>query len=265
LALDATEDAARARVLRGVAEMAAFSSDTTAMRSWAEEALVLSRRIGDERGTAESLFLLGVAVGEGGDWGDACPLLEESVELFRALADEPRVMWGTRALAWANGEFDDLQSARVLYEDALQQARAAGNRLLEGALLGSLAWVTRKEGRIEDTPPLLSESLRIKRDLGDRIETAIGLCGAARTIAAMGRPAEAARLISCYEAMSEEIGGRYLWVTRINDETLPLIHSQLGAADFAEAWDQGRRLTADEAVALALEGLTDGPDVAWHR
>ena len=255
LALDGQHTIARAKALDGLAGMLSFSDDTTAMGARAEEALAIYRRLGDRRGIAESLFSVGVAVGEGGDWANAAPLLDQSLRLFRDLGDEARVMWGTRALAWAHAESGDMRRGRALYEDALRQARAAGNRLVESVLLGSLSWVAVKEGRVQDTPALLKESLRIKRDLGERIETAVGLCHAARTLAAAGRPETATELISCYEALSEEMGGSYPWVTRMNDETLPIIRGQLGAAEFESAWEQGGRLTADKAVTLALEAL----------
>lgn len=45
------------------------------------------------------------------------------------------------------------------------------------------------------------------------------------------------------------------WLTRITDEALSAIRTQLDEAAFAVAWEQGRTLTADEAVALALESL----------
>jgi predicted ATPase len=255
LGAEALPTAARAKALNGAAEMAAFSEDTTAQQAWAEEALAIYRRLGDRRGTAESLFALGVGVGEGGDWLHARQILDDSLRLFRDLGDEQRVLWGTRALAWAHAESGDLEGARPLYEEALRQARAAGNRLGESVLLGSLSWLAVKEGRVEDTSALVTESLRIKRDLGDRIETAIGLCHAARTIAGMGQAAIAARLISCYEAMCEEIGGGYAWVNRMNEETLPIIRAQLDADEFADAWEQGRKLTANAAIGLALDAL----------
>ncbi|MDP9468661.1 MAG: hypothetical protein M3P32_08000 [Chloroflexota bacterium] len=255
LAVDRQPTTARAKALVGLAEMASFGDDTTGMRAWAEEGLAIYRRLGDRRGIAQSLFSLGVAVGEGGDWAHARPLFDESLKIFRDLGDEARVLWGTRALAWAHAEFGDMERGRALYEDALRQARVAGNRLVESVVLGSLSWVAVKEGRVQDSPGLLKESLRIKRDLGDRIETAVGLCHAARTLAGAGRAETAAKLIACFEALSEEIGGSNAWVRRMNEETLPMVRAQLDTADFAIAWEQGSRLTADKALALALDAL----------
>ena len=53
----------------------------------------------------------------------------------------------------------------------------------------------------------------------------------------------------------EEIGARPPWLTRITDQALSAIRTQLDEAAFADAWEQGRTLTADEAVALALDSF----------
>jgi hypothetical protein len=45
------------------------------------------------------------------------------------------------------------------------------------------------------------------------------------------------------------------WLRRGNDEALTLIRAELDEAAFAEAHEQGASLTADDAVALALDEL----------
>jgi hypothetical protein len=58
----------------------------------------------------------------------------------------------------------------------------------------------------------------------------------------------------------DELSSSEDWMERTNEETLSSIRTQLDEAAFAEAWEQGRKLTADEAVALALDSL--GEDAA---
>jgi hypothetical protein len=41
----------------------------------------------------------------------------------------------------------------------------------------------------------------------------------------------------------------------MNEETLAAIRTRLDNAALAEVWEQGRALTADEAVALALDSV----------
>jgi predicted ATPase len=257
---DRRPTAARAKALNGAAELAAVSGDPATMALRAEEALALHRRLGNPRGTAQSLQELGYAVSEEGDWERAQELLQESVRLFRDLGDERYALWTTRTLAWTYAESGDLDRARALYEDDLRRTRVLGSKSLEAALLGSLAWLAVGEGRVQDALPLLKQSLSIRRALGDRIEIAMGLCSAARAIAFFGKVGTAARLISCFEALREEIGGGEVWVARMNEETLTTIRTQLDDEAFGEAWEQGRMLTADDAVALALDALESAID-----
>jgi hypothetical protein len=63
----------------------------------------------------------------------------------------------------------------------------------------------------------------------------------------------AARLLSSSMALHEKIGSRRFWVAQRNEETLATIRTQLDETAYAEAWEEGRRLTVDEAVALAMD------------
>jgi hypothetical protein len=54
----------------------------------------------------------------------------------------------------------------------------------------------------------------------------------------------------------EELGVKVeWWVAQINDETLKLVRPELDDAAFEQAREEGQRLTADEAIALALNAL----------
>ena len=257
LALNPSPTSFRAKALDAAAEMAIFSEDTAAVQAWAEEALAIYRRLGDMPGIANTTASLGVGLGEGGDWERARPYLEESLQIFREIGNEARVMWGTRTLAWASAELGELDRARALYEEALEKARASGNRLFASVVLGSLSWLAIKDGRIEQTPALLKESLRIKGELDDRIETAVGLCHAAQSLALLGRTETAVELISSFETLSEEVGGSWPWVTRMKEEALEIIRPNLDPPEFDRAWQEGRRLTPEKALALALDTLED--------
>jgi predicted ATPase len=255
LGLDPSPTLARARALEAACEMAHFNEDPTAARSFAEEALELHSRLGNQEGIANSMTLLAVELGEAGDWVRARPLLEESVKLFRDLGNPLRVMWGTRTLAWAYAELGDRARARRFYEDALRQARDADNKLFESVVLGSLSSLAINEERVRDSAPLIWESLRIQRDIGDQVELAVGLAHAAETLAAAGRGETAARLISAFQALSEELGGSYPWVTRMNEETLRKLRAQLEPEVLERALKHGSKLTPEKALTLALETL----------
>jgi hypothetical protein len=112
-----------------------------------------------------------------------------------------------------------------------------------------------EEGRIADGLRLLKEAYRLNRELGDAYSTPTIVCRFGRALAAVGQAAPAARVLSSGQSLLAEMGATAPWIATSNEETLTVIHALLDDAAFAEAWEQGRSLTADEAVALALNSL----------
>jgi hypothetical protein len=66
----------------------------------------------------------------------------------------------------------------------------------------------------------------------------------------------AARILSRSKALYEEVGASVApYLAEMNEETITSIRAQVDEAAFAEAWEQGRKLSVDEAVALALDSV----------
>lgn len=258
LAADEAPTGARARALNGAAAMAAMSGDAATARIQAQEALALNRAVGDAGGVVLSQSYLATAAAEEGDWATAQQIAAESVRAFRALGDEHSAMQATWLLAWTCSELGDGERSRALTEENLRRARAMGNARMEARSLGALAMLAVDERRVEDALAMLKDAYRINRDIGDRVWIALDLCRFARALAAAGSAGTAARLLSKGEALREEIGATLeSWAVMEAKlrETLAAVRTQLDEAAFAEAWEQGRSLTVDEAVALALDSL----------
>jgi predicted ATPase len=252
--------AARAKALNGAADMAVSLGDATTATLRAEEGLALHRTLGNAWGTAESGFLLGLAVADEDDFERARELLDESARQFRELGDQQYALAATRMLAWACYRLGDRKRGRALHEDNLRRARALGNEHIEASTLSALAMIAVDEGRVHDAISMLREGHRIDRDLEDPIGIARGLCRVARVLASVERAETAVRLLSSSEALHKELGARIRpWLAQMNEETLTAVRAQLDEAAFAEAWAEGGVLTADEAVALALDSLGEHP------
>jgi hypothetical protein len=104
---------------------------------------------------------------------------------------------------------------------------------------------------------MLAEAYRVNRELGDAYRLPFIVCRVGRALAAAGMAGTATRVLSSGLALLEEVGASENWAANMNEQTLALTHTQLDEAAFAEAWEQGRKLTADEAVALALDSLDE--------
>jgi hypothetical protein len=81
------------------------------------------------------------------------------------------------------------------------------------------------------------------------------LSSLARLAAASGEPERAAPLLGVAEALFEEIGIRMDPNDRMEfDHSLAATRSRLGEEAFTAAWEQGRAMTVEQAIAYALGG-----------
>ena len=247
--------AARGKALNGASRLAVVAGDVSIARQRAEEALALNRRLENELGTADSLWRLSYALAADRDFANAQRLLLECIPLYGDLGEEHAAIEAVRDLAWTYEEIGDPGRARALYEDGLHRARAQGNTRLEARLLGGLAIVAVDEGRVEEARSLLQENFPMYLELDDLRGTGENLCRCAHALAAEGEAVTAAQLLGGSDAVFEGIGARPPWLARMNDQTLAAIREKLEEPAVAEAREQGRALTVDEAVALALGSL----------
>jgi len=247
----------RAKALTGSAHLAneaGASIETQVDR--AEQALALHRELGNAWGIAYGELQVAGAVAERGDLEEAQGLFEESARRLHELGDEHHALQATRALAWTYEELGDRERSKALHRENLARSRASGNRLMEARSLGSLGAVLGDEGRLDESLPLLAEAYRLDRELGDPGEIVLDLYRLACALAAAARPEPAARLLSRGDALQDEVATALPgWGVAMRERALALVREQLHEDALAEAQEQGRALTADEAVELALAEL----------
>ena len=253
---DRRPTAARARALIGATVVTFNLGDLPAARPWAEEALTLHRDLGDDWGTALSLHCLGGQFVEEGDPGRAVPLIEEGLERFRELGDDKYALMAMSNLAWAYAELGERDRARVLHEEALELARELHDERGEAHSLFELATFALEEGRLADASSMLKASLRIFSDRSEPLWIRIDLSFMAAVLAREGRGARAALLLASAHALQDEIGSRsFVWLEERDEQTLATVRALLDEVAFDESWEQGTKLSVDEAVALALGPL----------
>jgi predicted ATPase len=258
LLADERPTAARAKALNSAALIAVGRGDVSRARLWGDEALTLHRQLGDAVGTARSTYILGGVAMEVPDWATARQLFDESLRAFVELEDEQGILSVTDTLALACYKLGDTERAWALAEDNLRRARAAGDEQWEATGLGALGFYAVADGRVCLALPLLVESTRKWRDWGELYwgEVGLNVCGFARAAAIAGNVEVAVQLLSAAASLNEQTGAaEESFVADLNEGTLVIIQSQLDEVAFAEAWEQGRTLTLDDAVALALDSL----------
>ena len=249
----------RARLLEGASDLALDTGEDVAAMLRARQGLELNRELGNEYGVAHCLFIVGLAYTIDGEWSAAHDCLVECIRLFRALGDDRYALMASRRLAWTYEHLQGLEQARALHEENLRVARATGDESIQAESLAVLGQYALEDGRVAEALPMLKEAYDLHRerpDLPDRYQLVLLLCRFARALALERRPTEAARLIACAELLFEELGVVVeSWITELNDKTLELIRPEVDDAALDEAREEGRLLTVDDAVALALDAL----------
>jgi predicted ATPase/class 3 adenylate cyclase len=250
---DGGPTAARAKALIGVAVMALNLGDTDAARLRAEQALAIYRQIDDEWGVAYSTMMMGNAAAEGGDVAGGQPFMAEAVSLFQGIGDRQYALIASTNLAWMTGELGDPEREEQIHLENVRMAQELGNIGLQAEALAQLSFFARDRGDFDDAKAKLREAIALDRRRGNALDVAIHLARLASVLCRAGDPLTAARLLSSSDALTEQVGAEVpWWAARRNTETLELLRSALDDAALDSELEAGRRLTLDEAVALAL-------------
>ena len=236
----------RAKVLHGIANLAAFQSDYSAAHDADAAALALWQQLGDDAGASYSLCVLGQAAMFRGDLAMGRQFLAQGIDAGRAsgalpplalnlmylsqlacdegdlagarLLGEEAVMVGkqsgyARASCQAVAVLGDVAyqagnpaAARELLHEALSGAREIGDRMLMSWALAGLGRIAIDEGDHAGAGSSFDESLKLARDLGDRLGIAQRLEDVARLAALLQRPADALRFAAAAAAGRDSIG-----------------------------------------------------------
>jgi DNA-binding CsgD family transcriptional regulator/tetratricopeptide (TPR) repeat protein len=220
---------------------------------FARQSLALSRHLGDRRGMARALGLMGWVMHWQGDRDAAGPLLEESLALARASDDERTI---ARTLLFLG----DLRLRQGVHERAtalLQESLLLYQRLGDG---WSIAWAlcalgqaARLQGDYERAVAHLQLSLSLYQDLGSKPEIPYPLDALALTAADQGHAERAACLWGAASAVRDSIHALLPpsyeadWAP-----TVEKVRTMLGEEAFAAAWAEGRALTLEQALSFAM-------------
>jgi predicted ATPase/transcriptional regulator with XRE-family HTH domain len=224
-----------------------------------ERSLVLGRGCGDGLYLGATLIKLGdLATYFGGDLDKAARLYEESRAVYWDLADKRGMAHALASLATLAQEQGDCRQAEGLAEEGLQLLRGLGERHLTGWVTAILAEAVLKQGDAVRALELLRQSLVLAQSVGDRGIIAYMLDDLGRVARAQARPERAARLCGAAAALRDADGTAILPQQQsAYDLFLADLRQVLDEDAFALAWERGRAMSVEEAIAYALH---DGAD-----
>jgi predicted ATPase len=248
----------RAQALFAAAALAWAQGAYSDAQGYADESLTLRRELGDTRGIAASLNVLGLLAQEMGDHRAARMFFEESNALCRDLDDTRGIgvtLLNLGETARALGEFS---TARALIEESLHALRAVGDTRYIASALDYLGNVVYEQQDYAAAHRLLAESLALRWMLRDMSGIARTLSGLASVICSFGHDPSfalrAAHLYGAADAVRTAIGAPVPAADRPRYESdLERVRSYLDAAAFEMAWGEGRAMKLEQAIAEAQQ------------
>jgi predicted ATPase/DNA-binding SARP family transcriptional activator len=244
--------------LEGLATLTTSRGDYDAARTLTEQGLAILRELGDRQGIATSLHNLGILASNQGDNHAARTLIEQGLAIRRELGDRRGIAYSLYSLGYITYSQCDFDTARTLFEESLVVYREMGHSYLIHAL-GALGHVEREKGNYARAGALYQESLMLRMKMGDVLNVVQSLEDFAGLAGRQGQSVRAVRLLGASEALCAP-HRRTLPVNASQDKrTVAAAWAALDAAAFAAAWEEGRAMTLEQAVAYAMEPASVSP------
>jgi len=265
LALPAARErtVARARGLSALGNLAYWQREPESVRGPYEEALALSRDLGDRPGEAEASYNLSFAHFIAGDIAGAKGLLEAAADHYRDLGDETNLAFVNTALGLLGYVLGgDRAYYRASVEEALRTFR--GRRQLWGvsqasSMLAALAMAD------HDLPRALGaalEGLDANVVLGHRLGITVCLQAAAMLAIEAGDPDLAARLGGTIERAREDEEGEAPPLTVGLIDPREALTGVLPEERIDALWQEGRGTPLEEALAVTRSWITEAMDAS---
>jgi tetratricopeptide (TPR) repeat protein len=243
------------RFLYGYGRMAWVNGELEKSIPSRQKALALSRELGDRRNEGWSLTHLAISsINQPEEHDAAIVQCQEGLTILREVNDKPGIAQGLNNLGELFRASGDYGRARDLYEECLIVCRETGEIIREAMLYANLGFVAYQEGDYKRARDLAASSMRPMVEIGLKQLVLSGLAELAGSLAKLGEPKKATRLLGASDALMAEMGLDH------QPSDLPEfvkytanIKSQLDEATFDAAYTEGRAMTLEQAVAYALD------------
>ncbi len=225
--------------------------------AFAKQSLALSRQMEDKRGMARALGLMGWINHAQGNRDAASPLLEEGLALARESGDERTIARTLLLLGDLRLRQRAVEQAGLLFHESLDLYQQMDDGWSVAWALSALSEVARLQGNYQQAMGHLQFSLVLYQKLDSRSEIPYPLEALALTAADQGQFRRAAHLWGAASALRDAVHA-HLQPSYEADyaPTLEKVRAALGKDAFAIAWAEGRAMTLDEVLALAIEAAS---------
>jgi predicted ATPase len=245
----ATDPHLRAEALPGAGVLALWLGDVDRGRAVAEELFALAEETGSTRARASGALIAGIATD---DPDEEVQLHTEAARLARELGDSALLAHCANNIGNVELVRGEYERALELFEESLAAGRELGNQDVIARASTNLGFTTLLLGDVHGARPLLREGVNAARELG-QVEGFMYGFASLGVAYARDDPLRAARLIGRADALCEETASDLEPLEgRVRDEAKAELRASLGEDAYAAAYAQGRALSLEDALTLAL-------------
>jgi predicted ATPase/class 3 adenylate cyclase/DNA-binding XRE family transcriptional regulator len=222
-------------------------------RPWVEQALSIARARDDKWNTAKALAVLGLVLIHEQNFDLAESTLKESMGFFQEVNDKWRYAHTVICLALGAYRQAALATALDRAREALMLFREVGDRYFQSAALRHIGNVQIKLGELGRGVAAVQEALMLSRQLDSKFEIAQELWIFGRAAEAYGKMAHAVCFFWASRNILDSIGAWNQVPQTEFESSLAACRTALGESAFATAFEEGRAMTMEQAIAYALE------------
>lgn len=212
-----------------------------------------ARRSGDVTVLGNGLCNLGEVTCEQGDYDRAIALHEQAVSIARN-ADKTWLAERLNGLGRLARRQCDYVRAIAAYTEALQLSREIKDVRGQAIFLSGLGDVALHEHDYARARALLAECLPLQRQFKRTYGILYSIAGLAMITGVNGKPRQAVQLLGAVQAAVQTLDLVRHPADRMEyDRILAAVRAQLDEATFNAAWEEGGKMTLEQAIEYALE------------
>ena len=249
--------AAHGNALVGAGMLAHYQGDDEQAVPLLEEGLAVSRAVGGAVIAAFALYMLGVVAEDRGDYDEAGSRFEEALPMLRDagnLAFAAMTGYHLGVVAFGQG---DHRRATALLEEAVARLRELGDHWGAAIALDYLGIVAGDAGSLARAAACHEASLSLHREVQSLDNPDFWLAGVATLAARRGQVDQAARLFGAWEELRRAMSfSSALPELAVFERAVAAVREALGERRFTEAWDEGRALSLEAAIAEGTDLLS---------
>ena len=217
------------------------------------ESLQLHRDVGNLTGIADCLDELAIQALWAGDFSSPLSWLEEAKKIYHDLgnpSDEAGIVNGFGTMAYGQGDY---QKARAYFEQSL---RLYGRVSVWWSIYANvgLAYMDLRQGHIQEARSGFEKVIR-QAYKENHVDVLLWATEGLASLQVNQRQFECAtRLFAWVDTMREKLRNSRPFIEQTFYESdIGVIHTKLDEAEFAKLSEEGRAMTVEQAVALALK------------